>query len=416
MTKWALVLLAVGFLGMAASAAWASGMREGGGNAAASGGPLSADKAQGPTGPVAADGTGGVRDSPADLFPAKVAPAYATGFSVAYHDTYKVVRVTHPWPGATTGFEYLLVERGTAAPAGYPGAIRVTVPVRSVVALSATYLAEIGMLGEMATLKGIQRAAYVFSRHIRSSAARGEIAQVGEGAATNIELLVALRPDVVFAVGSGGAGELYPKLLEAGLPVVLDGDWAERTPLGRAEWIKFIALFYDKEREADTLFAAVAAEYNRLAALAAKAPDRPTVFVNAPWQGSWGMPGGKSYVAALLRDAGADYLWADSDATGTLFLSLEAVIDRAADADYWLNTGGYHSRSDALAVDPRFARFRAFRRDELYNNNARETPEGGSDYWESGPAQPQVVLADLIKIFHPGLLPDHELYYYRRVK
>jgi len=414
MRKWALIFSVTGLLVMAASAAWGAGMREGEGQAGAGGTPLSTDTAQRAAPPAGADET--ARHPPIDLFPAEVVPAYATGFSVAYHGTYKVVRVTRPWPGARASFEYLLVERGTPVPAGYPNALRVTIPVRSVVALSATYLAEIGMLGEMATLKGIQRAAYVYSREVRASVESGKIAQVGEGSATNIELLIALRPDVVFAVGSGGAGELYPKLLESGLPVVLDGDWAEPTPLGRAEWIKFIALFYNKEREANALFATLAAEYNRLKALAAKASDRPTVFVNAPWQGSWGMPGGKSYVAALLRDAGADYLWADTDASGTLFLSLEAVIDRAANADFWLNTGDFRSRAEALAADPRFARFKAFKEDDLYNNIRRETPEGGNDYWESGPAQPQVVLADLIKIFHPGLLPAHELYYYRRVR
>ncbi len=416
MAKWALVFSVAGLFFMAAPAAWAAGIRERGGQAAAGGGPPSGNTARPSASSVAANEAGDAQRPPVDLFDAEVVPSYATGFSVAYHGTYKVVRVTRPWPGAKGGFEYLLVERGAQAPAGYPNAVRVTIPVHSVVALSATYLAEIGMLGEMATLKGIQRSSYVYSREVRLGVQRGRIAQVGEGAATNVELLIALRPDVVFAVGSGGAGEIYPKLLEAGLPVVLDGDWAEPTPLGRAEWIKFIALFYNKEREANALFAAIAAEYNRLKALAAKAPDRPTVFVNAPWQGSWGMPGGKSYVAALLRDAGADYLWANTGASGTQPLSLEAVIDRAANADFWLNTGDYRTRADALAADPRFAQFKAFKDDDLYNNNARVTPEGGNDYWESGPVRPQVVLADLIKIFHPGLLPGHELTYYRRVR
>ncbi len=404
----ALIVSVAGLLALA-SAVWGAGVREGGGQAVRETAPQSDGAALAPQPAESGQRSG-------ELFPATVAPSYATGFSVTYHDTYKLVRVTRPWPGARTSFEYLLVERGTKPPSGYPGAVRVTVPVRSVVALSETYLAEIEMLGETASLSGIDRAAYVYSARIRAGVAQGRIKQVGEGAATNLELLVALRPDLVLTSSSGGGGELSAKLLEAGLPVVIDGDWAEPTPLGRAEWIKFIALFYDKEREANTLFASVAAEYNRLKALAQGARSRPTVFVNAPWQGSWGMPGGGSYVAALLRDAGADYLWADSDSSGTQFLSLEAVIDRAASADFWLNPGDFRSRADALAVDPRFAQFRAFRRDALYNNNARVTPEGGNDYWESGPARPQVVLADLIKIFHPRLLPDHELYYYRRVR
>lgn len=350
-----------------------------------------------------------------ELVPDATSLSYATGFSVADHATYKVVRVTRPWPGARTGFEYLLIQRGAPAPAGYPGAIRVTIPVRSVVALSEPELAEIAMLGETATVKGIGRVSYVYNAEIRKMAKQGKIAELGEGASIEIEPLVALGPDLVITNGYGGSDTSYAKLIEAGLPVVVDGDWAEPSPLGRAEWIKFIALFYDKERLADTLFARVASEYHRLKALAAGAERRPTVFVNAPWQGSWGMPGGRSYLARLLRDAGADYLWGATDSSGTLPLSLEAVIDRAMGADFWLNTGSYRTLAALLAADPRFAHFRAVERDAVYNDDARARDDGANDYWESGPAQPQVVLADLIRIFHPRLLPGHSLYYYRRL-
>jgi iron complex transport system substrate-binding protein len=341
---------------------------------------------------------------------------YATGFEVVDHGTYRLLTVTRPWPGATRKFRYLLVRRGTPVPPGYAGVPVIRVPIRSIVELSSTYLAETADLGEISTIKGVESLSYVYSPEVRAGIDSGRIKTLGEGQTLNVERLIEMRPDVVMTSAFGGASDVYPKLEEAGLPVVINGDWAELSPLGRAEWIKFIALFYDEGAKAERIFARVASEYHHLAALAAGVKDRPTVFANAPWQGTWGMPGGRSYVAKLFHDAGADYLWSNNRSTGTLFLDFEAVFDRARNADFWINPGTWKNRSDALGVDPRFARFAAFKDDMMFNSIARTTPDGGNDYWESGPADPQRVLEDLIRIFHPGLLPNHKLYFYVRLK
>ncbi len=341
---------------------------------------------------------------------------YATGFSIKDHGSYKLVTVTRPWPGAKQQFRYLLVRRGTPVPSGYAGVPVIHTPIRSIVELSSTFLAETVELGETQTIKGVEHLSYVYSPQVREGIKAGHIQTVGEGQSLDIEQLIKMNPDVVMTSAFGGASDVYPKLQEAGLPVVINGDWAEPTPLGRAEWIKFISLFYDKGPEASKIFGRVASEYHRLSNLAQSAPSKPTVFANAPWQGTWGMPGGQSYVAKLFRDAGADYLWASNDSAGTLFLDFEAVFSRAANADYWINPGAWKSLAEATATDPRFAQFKAFRERHLYNSIARTTPDGGNDYWESGPANPQRVLADLIEIFHPSLLPGRRLYYYERLK
>lgn len=341
---------------------------------------------------------------------------YARGFTVDSHAGYTLVSVTRPWPGSRQEFRYLLVQRGRPVPGGYPGVPVIRVPIRSIVALSSTYLAEIAELGELDTIRGVESLSYVYSPEIRSRIKSGKIETVGEGQSLNIEALIALKPDVVMTTAFGGSADLYPRLEAAGLPVVINGDWAELTPLGRAEWLKFIALFYDKGSKAAELFNHVASEYHRLAALAANSGRRPTVFVNAPWQGTWDVPGGRSYMARLLHDAGADYLWQRSESTGTLSLDFEAVFDRAANADFWINPGAWRSLAEAKSVDPRFALFKAFKEHHLYNSIARTTPDGGNDYWESGPANPQIVLRDLIRIFHPDLLPGRKLYYFKRLE
>jgi len=341
---------------------------------------------------------------------------YASGFRVDDHGTYRLVTVTRPWPGADHELRYLLVRRGTPVPSGYGGIPVIRTPIRSIVALSSTFLAEISELGETSTIQGVQSVSYIYSPEIRRLVRDGTIKTVGEGQSLNVEELIAMQPEIIMASAYGGSDELLARLEQAGLPVVVNGDWAELSPLGRAEWIKFIGLFYGEQRRAAHDFDRVASEYQRLARLAAKADSRPTVFANAPWQGRWDVPGGRSYMARLLADAGASYLWADNSSTGSLSLDFEAVFQRAAAADYWINPGSWRSMAEARSADPRFAQFRAFKEGHLYNSIARTTPDGGNDYWESGPAHPELVLADLIRIFHPNLLPGRALYYFERLR
>jgi iron complex transport system substrate-binding protein len=204
--------------------------------------------------------------------------------------------------------------------------------------------------------------------------------------------------------------------MEANLNVVIDGEYMEPTPLGRAEWVKFLAAFFNKERQAEELFQAAVSSYEEMAARVKQIPDKPTVFLNAPFDGTWWVPGGESYLAAFLRDAGARYLWADIPSQGSQTLDFEAVYELAADADFWLNPGQWNNLNDGLAVDERLSEFRAFQEGNVYNNNASVNKYGGNDYWESGLTRPDVVLADLIKIFHPDLLPEHEFVYYQQLK
>jgi iron complex transport system substrate-binding protein len=229
-------------------------------------------------------------------------------------------------------------------------------------------------------------------------------------------MILDLQPDLIMAYNSGVPDyDAYPKINEAGLNVVLNGDNLETTPLGRAEWGKFIALFFNKEAEAEQLYNKTASKYEGLVKLAASAKTKPAVFVNVNYQGTWYMSGGKSYVAQFLSDAGANYLWADEPTVGELMLSFEEVLNKAVNADYWVNTGFWNSAEEALADDVRYGEFAAFKNNRVYNNNARSNVNGGNDYFESGVANPDIILADLIKIFHPELLHDHQLYYYHQL-
>ena len=341
---------------------------------------------------------------------------YAEGFSVEYHDTYKVVEVKEPWMGAEQGFRYVLYKRGTEVPGGFTEAQKIAVPVESIITMSTTYVSYLDLLGLLDTLVGMDSFLYVFDPEVREMIDRGDIAETGGGKNVNLEIALDLDPDLIMAHAIGGDWDSHPKLLEAGFAVAMNGEYLERSPLARFEWIKYMALFYNAEAKAEEIFDETARRYEALADRAQQAEPKPTVLVNAPYQGVWWLPGGDTFAARFVEDAGAEYILADDETDQTYMLDLEAVYERAGDADVWINTGMWNTVDEALAEDERFAEFEAFREGRVFNNNARRTPNGGNDYWESGITHPHIVLADLGKIFHPELVPDHDLVYYRRLE
>lgn len=372
------------------------------------GGAVQAAQAQGSAAPafqalpVAADGT--------------LRLPIAANFSIQYKPGYKLLTVRSPWPGATKTYTYVLYPRASSRPAGVKADRYIPTPVSSVVSFSTTYIPALDALGELRSLAGVDNKDYIYNPTVRKLIADGKIVETTKNLTPDIERMIALKPDAIFTYGVGNEWDTHPKMEEAGLPVVMVGEWNEADPLARAEWLVFFAAFYDKEPLALAKFNTVGAEYAELKNLAKNVKERPTVLVDGPFSGTWSVPGGASYMARLLADAGASYLWADTQTTGSLTLSVEAVFGRALKAAYWLNPDSSATKlSDVRAMDPRFSSIAALAKGEVWNNNLRMSPAGGNDYYESTAMQPQVVLADLIAIFHPELLPRHVFTYYRKL-
>jgi len=359
-------------------------------------------------------------DPSADYFPDKADTTHAAGFTIDYRGHYKVVTVLEPWQDADRGFEYVLVQCGTPVPDGFEAAQVVTVPVRSIVALSTTHLAHLDRLGVVDRLVGTGSADHISTPSVRDRLDRGAAIEVTRNLATNIEAIIGLAPDLVMTHSIGDPeGDVHPVLSAAGLAVVLNAEYVEKSPLGRAEWLKFTAAFFNREAEANALFAAIEREYRAVADRAAAiAPgDRPMVVSGFSYQGTWYVPGGESYAARLFSDAGADYPWSETPMSVTIPLDFEAVYDRAGAADIWLNGDpAWRTPTDAIADDPRYGEFRALAAGRYYSHTARTNSTGGNDYWETGPIEPHLVLADLVQIFHPELLPDRELVYYETLE
>lgn len=357
-------------------------------------------------------GTASALAEPAALQP--VALSYAKAFSLERGPGYSVARVLKPWNGAASGFAYVFYPRGRPKPdAKVPGAVYVQTPIRSAATFSTTYVAAIEALGGLSSLVGVDSAAYVYSAAVRASIASGKVREVTANWTPNIELLISMAPEAVFAYGMGNEWDVHPKMAEAGLPVVVCAEWMEEDPLGRAEWLKFFGLFYDRYDKAEALFRETEASYLKAKARAAglSSAKRPTVLVNAPFQGSWTVSGGKSYMAALIADAGGAYLWRDDPGAGGLTLSIEAVYAKALGAEVWLNPGSAADLAAVSGLDSRVAKIKALSSGSVWSNTKRSLPSGANDYFESATFRPQAVLEDLIAVFHPEAGKAETLYY-----
>src|SRR5690606_39228304 len=242
-------------------------------------------------------------------------------FSARKRGDTTVIKVARPWQGSKADFTYILVPRGRSRARAFataPGVLTVAVPLQRAATMTTTNLSHFVALGALDALVGIGGGRYVCSPAIRERLRAGSIRAVGEDVNVDVEALTAIRPDLVFTYVVGGSSDGgMAKLAEAGISSVVEGSYMEETPLGRAEWIKFTAAFFGMESRADSLFAEVDGAYRSLAARARGAARKPTVFVGAPFGGVWSMPGGRTYVARLLEDAGADYPWASDSTRGS---------------------------------------------------------------------------------------------------
>jgi len=349
--------------------------------------------------------------------PDKSIVKYAHGFTIDYFDHYKEVKILNRSGGKMDTLDYLLVPQGMGVPAGHPSAQVIITPVQSLIVMSSMHVAQSDFVGVADRIIGLGNGHYVNSTIVRKGIASGKVKLVGMDANLNNEQVITLHPGVLMTMSNPeSAFGQYKTLIDAGIPVLPNAEWLETTPLGRAEWVKLVGVLTDREAFVNRKFDSVEQAYRKIAALGSGAAVKPSVIIGVPFKGTWYTPAGESYMAQFLRDAGADYHWSDTKGTGSLALTFESVAPIALTADYWLNVGYADSKNDILSKDPRYSTFHAFQTGAIYNYNRRVNDLGSNDYWESGAVNPQQVLADMIHILHPGLLPADSLYYYKQIK
>lgn len=340
---------------------------------------------------------------------------YATGFRISNLGNAKLVEVTYPYKGATSGYKYLLVKKGAVPPKHEDDVNVIFTPIDRIVCTSTTHIPLLDYLDVSEKLAGFPTTDYISSEKTRKLIDAGKVEELGAEKGMNIEKLVVLKPDVVMSYTmTADLGQLK-KIQEFGIPVILNAEYLEEHPLGRAEWIKFMGLFFEKEKQADQVFSMIEKNYLETKKLAAKITKRPTVLGGVMYSDAWYMPGGRNYAAKLINDAGADYLWKADSTKGFLQLSFEAVYEKAHAADLWIGVASFSTLEEIKNADERYTKFNPYQIHQVYTYNARIGAKGGSEFLELGYLRPDIILKDLVKIAHPSLLPGYELYFHKRL-
>ncbi len=336
---------------------------------------------------------------------------YAQGFTIEKTSPdVTIIRVSSPWPESEESFTYALVPKEklstiTLNSDEYNAIIGV--PVQNIVVTSTTHIPALEALGETGKLIGFPDTEYISSPKTRKRINEGLVQELGNNESLNSEMVIALNPEVVVGFSINHENKAYETIQRSNIPVVYNGDWTEETPLGKAEWIKFFAPFFQKEKEADSIFKSIKDNYNNAKALAEKAKNRPKVLSGALYKDIWYLPGGKSWASTFIEDANAEYLWNSNSSTGSLSLSLESVIEHGHDADFWISPSQFGSYSELREANRHYTQFSAFRNKNVYTYANSKGETGGLLYFELAPNRPDLVLKDLIHIFHPELLPNY---------
>jgi iron complex transport system substrate-binding protein len=353
----------------------------------------------------------------AETKPSTTTLRYASGFRVTYQENNtKLVEVVYPFQGATSGYKYLLVPKDQPVPDHEPDVRIISTPLTSIVCTSTTHIPLLDYLGETEKLVGFTSTNYISSEKARKLVDAGKVQELGVDKGLNLERLAMLRPGMVMGYTLNSDYGQFKKIEELRVPVVLNAEYLEKHPLGRAEWIKFMALFFNKEKIADSVFAVIEKEYLKTKALADQAENKRTVLSGIVYGDAWFLPGGQNYAARLLRDAGYHYLWDDDSTSGFLELSFESVYEKAHDADFWIGAGSFSSLKEIENADHRYTRFKPFQQRQVYSSNLRKGSKGGSEFLELGYLRPDIILKDLVKIVHPQLLHEHELYFHKQLE
>lgn len=342
-----------------------------------------------------------------------VYPKYAKGFHVEYFDGYKVIEVNNPWDSTKIMYRYLLVPKGSSNIPVIPESVTIEIPINTIACLFTTQLSFILKLGITDKLVGMSRITYVKDSTIRSKIEKGEIMQFGEPENPNSEKLIAIDPDILMV--SPFRDNKYKHIESAGIPLAVNGSYMESTPLGRAEWIKFMAYFFEMEDKADSIFNEIEKQYLDIKEKVGKTSNKPSIFSGRNFNQVWHVAGANSYMGQYFKDAGFDYIWKDLEVNGSVPFEFELVYERCAHADYW-SVIEYQQEIEVSYAEIEksyspYADFDAFKNKNIILCNSHVTP-----YFETGILEPHIVLADFVKVAHPEIVPNHQPKYFKILK
>ena len=335
---------------------------------------------------------------------------YSSLLQIVKHTDYTVVTIRNPWDTLKVLHTYLLADREKPLPEHLPEGTVVRTPLQKSVIYSSVHCSLWSELDELKGIGGVCGLEYIKLPQIQEGCRNGSIVNVGNSMNPDIECIIDLRPDAILLSPFENSGG-YGRVGKLNIPIIECADYMETSALGRAEWMRLYGLLLGKEAQADSLFAGIEKEYLTLTQqVKSQNLKRPTVISEMKNSSAWYIPGGNSTMGRLYQDAGADYVFASLSNSGSVPLAFETVFDRGGNADIWLikyNQPQDKTYSELERDYAPYARFKAFQDRKVYGCNTNHVP-----FYEESPFHPELLLKDLIKIFHPELLPDYDLKYF----
>lgn len=341
---------------------------------------------------------------------------YAKGFEIFRGGDFWEIHVTQGYTGAEKTFRYLVLEENsTAEKTGFDAVVQL--PVTKVVMTSTTHIPHLDLLNATELLAGFPNTDLISSTTARQLVDTGKVTDLGSGPSANPEMVIDLQPSWMMISTLGEDLRYLDLFAQAGIPALINGEYVEQNPLGRAEWIKFTGILLGKYEESVAAFEEIKSAYQAAEKLTASLPQeaKPTVLSGVMYQDIWYAPGAESWGAQILQNAGGAYLFADQLGTGSLQLNYEFVLDNGLEADFWIGSADFPDLKTMGETEPRYQAFEAWKNGQVYTYTAKKGATGGLEYFELGYVRPDLLLQDMIKILHPGLLPDYELYFYQKL-
>ncbi len=333
---------------------------------------------------------------------------YAQGFRAYQGNGYQRYEIINPWDTTRLLRCYILIDINDTIPSELPQGTIVRTPVTNTLVFSSVHCSLLQELNRLDAIGGICDSEYVYIEELQQRLKTGQLVDAGNSTTPDIEQVIALNPDAILL--SPFENIRHERLEKTNIPIIECADYMETSPLGRVEWLHFFGQLYGCQQVADSLFEAIEETYLNTCQQVSQIPHRPRVITERRIGSVWYIPGGKSYMAQLINDAGGEYPWNDNNNTGSLPLSFENVLERGQDADFWLIK--YHSPKDFTynTLKEEYTpntRFKAFKEQHIYGCNTQY-----HRYYEETPFHPDRLLQDLVAIFHPQILDDYTPYYY----
>lgn len=341
----------------------------------------------------------------ADEFSDSIEIKYAKGLKVEYLGENIHISISNPDPSAKhSATEEFFITKEQAKQ-------------NTFICTTALQLGNFEVLGLEERIVGMNSLKNLFSPRMKEQMKSGKTVKIGKEGNFDLETVIASKPNYIFVSASKHGG--FEALKDCGIPLISHHGYKESTPLAQAEWIKLIGILTGETQKANAIFSDIEKKYNTLKEEVAKATSAqgaaiPTIASGRQLRDGWYIVGGKSYMAQLFKDAGADYIYSDNEDAGGTTLDFEAAYAKSITADFWQTDGAFEGDFTLTSLseeDARYADMKAYKEGKVLFCNLSQTP-----YRELAGVQPHLLLADFVKALHPELLPSYESKYYKIIQ